>query len=636
MQIMKTTTRRNFLKSVSVLGLSIPLLKPNELFGQFGNDSFTFHSPFMNVVMRKDYPQLNALWVDSLGKNKAAENPLLTGDKIKSVYRSAISEKSISYQNEGQEKNSPPAWKFKFSEKSIQIISEKSENSDPFNITVNQELNHTTVLGIMKERNKVTLPCLIHLPDMGTFRVTSDVSGMELFTDARRVNTEVKGKLEYNFVSISFPVASDKYPRIIYQLDLVSIHPDVAGIENDPIYDGFKRNFINIFQVNPRLRVLANNSSSDCCAFTLYSYAQMAQYTPSLAKGLTAMDLVKMSLDRYINGMKGYGLVGYTNDYDQADSISYKSKYDTLDSYPSLLLAACYCINTTNDIQWLGQNQGSLNGWADIILQNDIDGDGLIESRVSGNSGTWDGIQRPSNWWDTIGFGHKDAYSNALAYMALKMFGEILKKTNLPNWEKYLGKAEKLKSVYYSTFYNPETGVLAGWKSKDGELHDYYFTFVNSMAVSYGLLNKEQGNLVMDKLLSQMKSVGFTDFSLGLPGNLIPVRKGDYTVPDQHRWGGASLEDGSDAFQIYENGGATACYAYFTVDALKKLNRNSDADKILHPILKSISEGNFSGKCSNGMSKDWKNWKGECWGYEGFLVDNYLVLLACLDKNDKG
>jgi hypothetical protein len=153
------------------------------------------------------------------------------------------------------------------------------------------------------------------------------------------------------------------------------------------------------------------------------------------------------------------------------------------------------------------------------------------------------------------------------------------------------------------------------------------------MAISYGLINKKQGNLVMNKLLSKMESVGFTDFSLGLPGNLIPIRKGDYTAPDQHRWGGSSLEDGTDAFQIYENGGATACYTYFMVDALKKLNRKSDADKILHPILKSISEGNFSGKCSNGMSKDWKNWKGECWGYEGFLVDNYLVLMAAMEFN---
>jgi len=65
---------------------------------------------------------------------------------------------------------------------------------------------------------------------------------------------------------------------------------------------------------------------------------------------------------------------------------------------------------------------------------------------------------------------------------------------------------------------------------------------------------------------------------------------------------------------------------------LQKLKRNSDAEKILHPILKSIKEGNFSGKCANGMSKDWKTWKGECWGYEGFLVDGYMVLLACLEE----
>jgi hypothetical protein len=630
---MKTSTRRNFLKSVSVLGLSIPLLKPNELFGQFSNDSFAYHSPFMNVVMQKDYPQLNSIWVDSLGKNKASENPLLTGDKTKRIYRSAISGESISYHIEGQENNSSPAWEFKFSEKSIQIISKKSEDSDPFNITFNQELNHTTVLGIMKERNKVAMPCLIHLPDMGTFRVTSNFPGLELFSDARRVNSEEKGDHEHNFVSISFPAASDKHPQIIYQLDVVSIHPYLAGIEKNPLYDGFRRNFINIFQVNPRLRVLANNSSSDPCALTAYSYAKMAQYTPPLANGLSAMDLVKMTLDRYVSGMKAYGMAGYTDGYEGADTVSWKLNYDTLDTHPSLLMAACYYINTTNDTGWLSENRKALIDWADVILQNDIDGDGLIEFHLSGNYGSWDGIKRPANWWDVVGFGHKDAFSNAMAYQALKLFGEILKKANMPNWEKYLRLAEKLKSVYFSTFYNPETGVLAGWKSKDGELHDYYFTSVNSMAISYGLLNTEQGNLVMDKLLSKIESVGFTDFSLGMPGNLIPIRKGDYTAPDQHRWGGPSLEDGSDAFQIYENGGATACYTYFMIDALKKLNRNTDADKILHPILKSISEGNFSGKCANGKSKDWKNWKGECWGYEGFLVDNYLVLLACLDED---
>ena len=628
---MKTTSRRGFIKSASVFGLYIPLLNPIEIFNQ-QIDPFTFQSPFIKVAMRKDFPQLNSLCIDSLGKGMFSVNPLSKSEKITTKYRCTNSGNEMLYHTENQEEDTAPAWKFSFSEKSIRITSEKNGNSDSFNITVNQELNHTTVLGIMKERNKVALPCLIHLPDMGTFRVTSNISGLELFSDARRANSEVKGDQEKNFVSVSFPAASNKHPRIIYQLDVVSIHPNLAGIENNTLYDGFRRNFINIFQVNPRLRVLANNSSSDPCAFTLYSYAELAQYTPPLANGLTAMDLVRMTLDRYISGMKAYGLVGFTDGYEGADTVSWKSKYDSLDSHPSLLMAACYYVNTTNDTGWLSENLRALIDWADVILQNDIDGDGLIEYPLSGNYGSWDGFIRPANWWDTVGFGHKDAFSNAMAYRALKLFGEILKKGNVPNWKKYLGQAEKLKSVYFSTFYISETGVLAGWKSKDGELHDYYFTFVNSMAISFGLLNTEQGNLVMDNLLSKMESVGFTDFSLGLPGNLIPIRKGDYTAPD-HRWGGPSLEDGSDAFQIYENGGATACYTYFMIDALKKLNRNTDADKILHPILKSISEGNFSGKCANGKSKDWKNWKGECWGYEGFLVDNYLVLLACLDED---
>src|SRR3984893_7644730 len=108
---MKTSTRRKFIKSVSVLGLSIPLLNHDETFGQF-NDSFTFHSPFLKATMQKDYPRLTSLLVDSLGKNKAGNNPLLVDDEIKNKYRNEISGKSISYWLENQQKNILPAWKF--------------------------------------------------------------------------------------------------------------------------------------------------------------------------------------------------------------------------------------------------------------------------------------------------------------------------------------------------------------------------------------------------------------------------------------------------------------------------------------------------------------------------------------------
>jgi hypothetical protein len=77
-------------------------------------------------------------------------------------------------------------------------------------------------------------------------------------------------------------------------------------------------------------------------------------------------------------------------------------------------------------------------------------------------------------------------------------------------------------------FLNPETGILAGWRSADGKLHDYWFTFVNGVAITYGLVDDNEARRIMDNLVRKMAQVGYTNFSLGLPGNLVPVHKGDY------------------------------------------------------------------------------------------------------------
>ena len=52
----------------------------------------------------------------------------------------------------------------------------------------------------------------------------------------------------------------------------------------------------------------------------------------------------------------------------------------------------------------------------------------------------------------------------------------------------------------------------------------------------------------------------------------------------------------------------------------------------LFPILQSIADGGFEGWSNNGRTKDWKDWGGTGHGYEGFLSDNYYVLLAVLDR----
>ncbi len=326
--------------------------------------------------------------------------------------------------------------------------------------------------------------------------------------------------------------------------------------------------------------------------------------------------------------MKAYGLVGYTDRYEGANTISWKSGYDSLDSWPSLVIAACTYARETGDLAWARARYATIKGWLDRQLARDIDNDGLVEYELSGNSGSWTGGLRPANWWDTIGFGHKDAYSNALTYWALTLFADLAGSLGeARDQSRYAGAALKLKSAYAHAFFNAETGLIAGWRSRDNALHDYAFLFVNAIAVLRDLVPPAMQREVMARLVVKMRAVGFEDFRYGLPGNLVPVPATDYTTKER-RWGGPARADGRDGFQIYENGGATACFAYFTITALRKAGQTATADRIMSAMLTSYTAGIYEGRCENGMSRDWRTWSGACWGYEGFLADGYLPLLA--------
>ncbi|MCG3146812.1 MAG: hypothetical protein PCFJNLEI_00246 [Verrucomicrobiae bacterium] len=460
---------------------------------------------------------------------------------------------------------------------------------------------HVTLLGRLNADGSVKLPALMHFPDHGTLRITGSGS---LGYDATRLNKP--------YVRVTFPAGK-------YRWEPVCIHPDVPGIASDRRFDGFRRNWLNIFQINPKLRVLANHAASDNCTHPFYKYADIARYTPPLADGLTALDLIRESLDRYLNGLLSYGMPGFVM-FEYGGPASHEPP--ALDVYPSLVISAC--IAGEDDPAWFKRNYAGIRDWAEKILAMDADGNGLIEYSFTGNSGSWPALGKvhPSNWWDCIGFGHADAYGNALAYRALRSLAKLAPGADAP---RYQAAVDKLKAVYFPTFFNPATGILAGWRSADGELHDYWFVWLNSAAIHLGLVPHEQANAIMDRLLGKMREVGFQRFDLGLPGNLVVVPQADYCSPDP-RWGGAG------AFQVYENGGATACFTYYTLAALYELGRREEADRILFPMLESYAQGGFSGGGTNGMTNDWKTWDGTPWGYEGFLVDNYYALLAVLRR----
>ena len=336
--------------------------------------------------------------------------------------------------------------------------------------------------------------------------------------------------------------------------------------------------------------------------------------------------------------MKAYGILGYNHSWegkskDIGIEVNQAHPFDSLDTWPSLVISACNYIKGAKDLKWAKLNYSKIKEWMDKQMLRDYNQNGLVEYELSGNSGSWNGVVRPANWWDTIGFGHEDAFSNALTYDALNQIvkvAQLLGKNE--DAEHYHLLAEKLKSAYFKTFYNPKTGVLAGWKSKDGKLHDYYFLMVNSMAVFYNLVPEEKIKDVMTVLWNKMQEAGYNDFTLGIPGNIIPVIKEDYTDRNP-RYGYCA--EGSDAFQRYENGGASINWSYYTLKAFKKAGLDEQLAKIQDGILKGIDQGLFQGYSGNSkMTRDWKSWKGESWGYEGYLCDGYLALLALNPKDE--
>lgn len=592
--------------------------------------AFEYASSYYRIQLTNVPPFICGLSVDSLGKGKLDHDPIQWKpvDDGSAYELRAVSDTEATICLKTAPEHA--VWSFSFDEQRFTLVSTGQDVGARPNAGIGfrfgKEKNHATLLGLMAARNKSRLPAVLHLPDMGSLQLEAEPPDSIVDYAASR-------KAGENFISVTLPPASNEDSSIRYTFTAAAIHPRFPGVESERLA-GFRRNYINLFQVNPMARVIANNSCSDPVAFTLFLSSMLALQTPPLAGTLTALDLVRMSIERYLEGMKGYGLVGYTSGYEGMEAAGWSSPNDSLDSYPSLVITACNYIKGSNDLEWAERYYPKIKAWMDAQMLRDYDGNGLVEYELSGDSGSWDGVLRPANWWDTIGFGHEDAFSNALTYEALNL--AVLTATRLEkngDAERYRQLAARLNAAYFTTFYNPDTGVLAGWKSRDGRLHDYYFLFLNSMAVYYGLVPDAHITPIMKTLWDKMREEGFTDFTLGLPGNLVSVRREDYTHPDP-RWGGGSLEDGSDAFQRYENGGASINWSYFTVNAFRKAGLEGPLNTIMNGILTGIDAGAFQGSCDNGMTKDWKTWTGECWGYEGFLCDGYLALLA-LNPDDR-
>jgi hypothetical protein len=358
---------------------------------------------------------------------------------------------------------------------------------------------------------------------------------------------------------------------------------------------------------------LSNNGNSIHAPLCMDLWSSVATRIGDLLPGLSAVKLLQDSLERWLDGGPGYASGGMSDD----DGV-HQAEDEYLMTGTACLLGVAEFLQHTESTSWLQVYAPQIERQLALMRARDVDGDGIVESTY--RHGVSGGHQWSTNWYDVVSFGWKDAFSNALLYPALIQFTQVLPRLGRPDLATGIHEwARSLKSNYAPTFLNPETGWLAGWRSRDGRLHDYAFLAVNGAAVMGGVVDGEIALEIIHRLWAEAQRVGLPDPRLGLPGNLWPIADADLIA----------LVHGKP-MGYYINGGLTHSQSCRFVAALYKVGMVQEADALLRALCETLADCSAFGGCNSGV--DWRYWDGAPCGYEGILTDQFGVLAVALDR----
>jgi hypothetical protein len=497
------------------------------------------------------------------------------------------------------------------------------------------KVTSTTVLpGDWLDDGTFRLPAVVNAPDFGPMLV-AESSGRSLIgrlTGSRSLKT-VDLTLDLPEIAPGKPIALTLSPLLL---------PPPPRLRATDLWLAARRGWLNALQPCSRWGeqnkpfssppgILGNNVISDPASISVWFYADQAFFMPEPAPGISLMPLVRRTIDYWLDQRMRYDSAGSLT----GEVTGYWDYGNFLDAEASPLIAAWDYVESTGDLAWLGRRIERLELAAGFLARRDVDGDGFVEATQSGDRGTLVQPSRSCAWWDALNCGHKDGYTNALIYRAWRSLADLEHK--LGRAEKaaeYARFADRLKAVYSKTLYNPKTGWLAWWKSRDGELHDYASPTLNGLAIEYGLVEPALARQILVRLWKKMAAAGFTRFDLGVPPMLVPVRRSDYLQPDAI--GIPRREDGTDTFGWYMNGGITAGQVLHFLAAHYVLGENERADKVLRAMLERQQRGEFQNgvRDAGGQGIDWTSWDGKPTGYEGYLADSFRFLQAVLLREE--
>ncbi len=461
-----------------------------------------------------------------------------------------------------------------------------------------------------KRMNYVDVPTYLAAPDFGTVYITRTGDAAAFY---RRPSSLFPATSYAVDITPHQPASEDGLNEIGPQAWHTTLHFAVESLE--PLPGLISRNLwlvrfpkysLNMTQWQPDTGMVSNSVMSINCGLAILFYAEQAVFAPHLEDGISPMELVGATVDRYFKGARGY-MMPDVNVY----SPEWKSSRETA-AY--LVISAWYVIRTIGGMPQLHEWLRPMEATADHIEAH-FNKNGLVD-------------EAGREWFDVYDFQGPDAFSNAADYRAFLCMADVEALAGRPTLaRRYRADAERIKAVYFKTFFNPATGVIAGWKSPDGKLHDYMFPWVNGFAIYQGLAPPEQAKSILQTMLAKMRSIGFHSFELGLPTNLIPMSPAGY-IP--HTSGAPKQANGKDTWQVYMNGGATPPYEYYFIQALYETGLRKDAERLLWPLMQSYEKGTFNAgielpgeRQRNPVGSAFYVWDGSRGRGEGYLPEDW-------------
>ncbi len=418
----------------------------------------------------------------------------------------------------------------------------------------------------------------------------------------RNVNTNTGGVVVATATDLATSLMIPKGAhRSIYELAVTNFEPVLAAGAPEP-GEGIRRHWATTYSCfRPEFRGFANNSVSTNAHVSQAAPMDLVAVTRPPEYGPSPVSLGRYTVETAFLGGGGYGY--------------WRNLY--LDTDPILVCAAGRLHQVEPDLTWLRRIEPGLRQAAERMLNN-LGEKGLIVSKIlSGNSGSF---RWSSNIMDVVGFGHLDAYVNAISYRGFRNATALLSGLGQPELAKKCRKAaEGIKAGYMSAFLNPDTGWVAGWRSRDGKLHDYGFTYINGVAAAFGLLPDEIARQALMNLEQIRKNVGAGSATWGIPCNLLPFEAADHLLPQ-------IMYSTQPTFETYTDGSLSGWPATYYLRALSIYRLKDNAQKMADELEKGYAAGYFNGGVGSG--REFRSWEGLANGYEGTLIVCFSPLYA--------